>query len=228
MTRDVFLNGIGIVNKTGFSIDDVREKPRVYGEITDFKFEDFIDSQKSYLDRSGEFSLVAANMALNDAGYSVTESINWDFGIITASTWGATETLSKYEKMIVKRGAKGANSILFTHLYMNSPVSILSIDFRLGGHHLCYGGENSAQHAIFMAYNAVSSGRAEHMMVVCYDVLPKNYGYFSEIREGATAFIFSANEKGIHVKEDRINCLTKNIIGGELCFETANDFLLSF
>ena len=226
MDNKVFLSGCGIINKAGNSLESIKNNSDALGEISEFKLEDFISSQKSYLDRSGELSLAAAQTALNMTKYSITDDVNWDFGVSTGSLYGATPTLERYTKSIVERSAKGANSILFTHLYMNSPVSILSIDFRLGGHHLCFGGKNGAVTAISQAYNAVKTNRAKDMLVVCYDVIPKNYGIFSDISEGATAFIFSkesTNSLALIPEQ-----ATNNIEDENISFKTANRFLLSF
>jgi len=225
----VFVNGIGIVHAAGFSLESVAKNPNKGGAINNFKFEDFVNAQKSYLDRSGEFTLAASAVALKEVNYTVTDEPNWDFGVVTASMWGATETLGKYTQSILTRGAKGANSILFTHLYQNSPVSILAIDFHLAGHHLCHVGANSAINAISAAYESITLGRAKNMLVVCYDIIPVSYGYYDEIKEGATAFILSKEKinSSKEITEKSLDYLKSLKDTDNITYNVANNFLLT-
>jgi|GEM_PF-2742538 len=227
MENRVFLSGYGIINKSGNTLESVKNNPDILGEISEFKLEDFISSQKSYLDRSGELTLAAAQLALNMAKYQPTDEVNWDFGVITGSVYGSTQTLERYTKAVNTKGARGANSILFTHLYMNSPVSILAIDFHLGGHHLCFGGKNAAITAVLSAYDGIIMDRAKDILVVCYDVIPKNYNLHEDILEGATALIFSQNGENAlaEVTTESMAKFESKKNSAKASFSIANDFL---
>ena len=229
MTNKVFLTGYGIINKVGNTLESVKNNSGLLGEISEFKLENFISSQKSYLDRSGELTLAAAQLALNMAKYQPTDEVNWDFGVITGSIYGSTQTLERYTKAVNAKGARGANSILFTHLYMNSPVSILAIDFHLGGHHLCFGGKNAAITAISSAYDGIIMDRAKDVLVVCYDIVPKNYNLHEDVLEGATALTFSQNGKNslAEVTIESIAELESKKDNANASFSMANDFLSS-
>lgn len=172
-------------------------------EITGLKLDDILASQKTILDRSSEFALAAAQLALNDAGLAVGDYPRWRSGVVVGSENGCMGIMQLFTSTLQKKGARFANSILFSHMYVNTPASLCAIEFGLGGHHGTFAGSNAGAQALEAATEALQLGRADMLLAIGVDTLnePHYRALASEgklpqmiLGEGACALLLETKE----------------------------------
>lgn len=140
-------------------------------EVRGLNLDEILASQKTYLDRSGEFALAAAQLALNDAGLTPESYDKWRAGVVMGSTYGSLPTLQTFTSGVQQKGVRAANSILFSHSYLNTPGSLVAIEFSLGGHHGAFAGADAGMQALESACEALQLGRADIIVVIGVDVI---------------------------------------------------------
>jgi 3-oxoacyl-[acyl-carrier-protein] synthase II len=128
-------------------------------------------SSKTYLDRAGEFTLAAAQLALRDAGLTRDDYDRWRAGVVLGSEFGCLTTLRNFTDGVQQKGARLASSILFSHSYLNTPTSLVSIEFGLGGHHGSFAGHDAGRQVLESAVDAMTLGRADLLLVIGVDVI---------------------------------------------------------
>lgn len=134
-------------------------------EVLEFTLEDYLESTKTYLDRTSALALAACALALRDAGFIVAPGEGWRAGLSLGTAYGCLETMATFWAGVQSKGARFASSLLFTHSYANTPVSLAAIEFNLGGPHGCFcTGAASAGHALADAVVQIRSGRAQAML----------------------------------------------------------------
>lgn len=163
--RDKFFEGLardlsGIGEITGF---DVADRPVTEaGEVQDFYLEDYIESEKTYLDRCSELALAGCVLTLRDAGY---EGSGLSVGLSLGTAYGCLDTMRAFLKRVMAKGARLANPLLFSHSYANTPGSLAAIEFSLSGFNAtCCTGLSSGGTAIAWAFDALRLGRAEAIL----------------------------------------------------------------
>lgn len=199
--RDAFLRGLadghsGVTPLSLFAGDYPT------AEVRDLRLEEILPSQKTYLDRASEFTLAAAQLALNDAGLTKEHYARWRAGVVLGSEFGCLGTMQTYTSALQQKGARLANPLLFSHMYVNTPTSLCSIEFGLGGHHGSFAGEGAGQAALDSAIEALQLGRADLLLAIGVDVLsePLYRALVAEgdldgpIGEGACALVLETAE----------------------------------
>jgi len=135
--------------------------------IDDFELSRYLSSPKTYLDRCSALALGACALALRDAGieYPVEASDADRFGITLGTHLGCLETMRGFLDKAVERGVRMANPLLFSHSYVNSPISLCAIEYGLKGYHatLC-AGANSGLEATRAAHDAIALGHVDAML----------------------------------------------------------------
>lgn len=180
----VLITGIGPVSAigigktafyTGLAARQSAVTPAVSGcplaEVRDLKLAEILPSQKTYLDRASEFALAAVQLALNDAGMSSEDYTRWQAGVVMGSEYGCLGTMQTYTTVLQQKGARLANPLLFSHMYVNTPASLCAIEFGLGGHHGCFAGHGAGAQALEGALEALQLGRAEMIIALGVDVI---------------------------------------------------------
>jgi 3-oxoacyl-(acyl-carrier-protein) synthase len=138
--------------------------------LPDFKLENYLTSQKTYLDRCSALALAGCALALNDAG--LTWPLNGDTsthdelcGITLGTHLGCIETMKVFWDKATERGARLANPLLFSHSYFNTPISLCAIEFGLKGYHTTFcAGTQSGIEAVRAAHDAIQLGHAAMML----------------------------------------------------------------
>ncbi|MBI3947934.1 MAG: hypothetical protein HY321_18600 [Armatimonadetes bacterium] len=169
----------GIAEVTGF---DPGDAPSVLAaEVPHFSIEEYLTSAKTYLDRSSALALAAGALALRDAGVIVAPGEGQRAGLSFGTAYGCLETMGGFWAGVQEKGARLASSLLFTHSYANTPVSLASIEFNLAGPHGCFcAGAASGGHALADAVAQVAAGRADVMLAGgCEALSPILYGGLS-------------------------------------------------
>ncbi len=183
--NDILITGSGIVSAAGIGIDNFisgkfvkieTELPEFGGEypikpVKNLDITTILPSVKTYLDRASEFTLAASMMALQSAGLN-SENINrWRTGAIMGSQFGCLATLHTYTASLQQKGARMANPLLFSHSYLNTPISLVAIEFGIGGHHGAFAGKQAGIQALESAIEALQLNRADIIVVVGVDVI---------------------------------------------------------
>lgn len=167
--QPVVLTGLGAITARGdFTLHDEgalqcdpTDGPRV---IESFALENYLASQKTYLDRCSALALAGSTLALRDAGvdWPVTDE---RFGITLGTHLGCLETMKGFWDKATEKGVRLANALLFSHSYFNSPISLCAIEFGLKGYHTTFcAGHDSGLEAVRAAYDAIRLGHATAML----------------------------------------------------------------
>ncbi|MEI6520421.1 MAG: beta-ketoacyl synthase N-terminal-like domain-containing protein [bacterium] len=214
--KDVLITGTGIVSSAGIGIENFEkaknikieaEFPEFGGEypiipVKNLDITTILPSVKTYLDRASEFTLAAAMLALQSAGLNSENISIWRTGAVMGSQFGCLTTLYTYTASLMQKGTRMANPLLFSHSYLNTPISLVAIEFGIGGHHGAFAGENSGNMALESAIEALQMNRADIIIVVGVDVISQpqykalaasgNLNY--PIGEAACAFVLETRD----------------------------------
>lgn len=184
--RQIVITGLGPVTSAGIGITDFSQalaqprelsreinlfdvsyhasKKAVY--ITDFNVEKYLRSRKTYLDRSSEFALASANLAITDAGVEVNTLKKLEAGLFFGTAFGSMQTEHLFYRDVISKGPKFAKPILFPHAYPNTAISLLAIEYGLDGFHDNFAsGMASAGYAIMEAFDLLREARLKIALV---------------------------------------------------------------
>lgn len=187
----ICITGVGVVSSIGIGRESffagLRQGRPNTGAIEGFRIEDYLASSKTYLDRCSAFTLAACALALkesehDDDGSSFDSSGSkalpsaggdaLDTGICLGTAFGCLQTMEDFLGKVLEKGAKFANSLLFSHSYSNSPTSLAAIEFNLSGYHSTVtAGEDSGAAALVQAIDALRLGYADRMLAGGVDAL---------------------------------------------------------
>ena len=207
----VAVTGIGIVSSIGISFDDfsegIREGRRAGGpltlfedeeapvvaEVADFNLEDYIDTVKSYIDRTSALALAACAMAREEANWELTSEEEERAGLALGTSWGCMDSLQLCEEKFVKSGPRFVPPLVFTHSYANSPNSIISIEYGLRGFNVCFsGGHACGLQALAYGADQVRLGRADYLLGGGADAMSafvlKGYGVSGALADSSMPF----------------------------------------
>ncbi|MCS7254178.1 MAG: beta-ketoacyl synthase N-terminal-like domain-containing protein [Armatimonadota bacterium] len=127
--------------------------------------ENLIPTKKAYLDRCSALTIASCWLAIKDGGLEITEEEAPNTGICHGTAYGCEDSMLIFWERIEKRGFRGASSIMFTHAYMNTPISLAAIEFNLKGYHCCYSaGMVSGAQAIAGAAMAIIRSLARRIL----------------------------------------------------------------
>jgi len=153
-------------------------------EVKNFDLDTLLPSLKTYLDRASAFTLAAGQLALADAGVTPDKIDRRRAGVVLGSEFGCLNTMQIYTAALQQKGARLANPLLFSHMYVNTPTSLAAIEFGLGGHHGTFAGAGAGRQALESALEALQLGRAEMILVVGVDAISEPL-YRALVAEGS-------------------------------------------
>ncbi len=172
--HSVVLMGLGAITargdftlRPGTSPVDAEPADNSTLTIEGFKLDDYLASQKTYLDRCSALALAGCALALRDAGieWPLQDEVAESFGITLGTHLGCVETMQTFWKQAIERGLRLANPLLFSHSYFNTPISLCAIEFGLKGYHTTFcAGHESGLEAVRAAYDAIRLGHAAAML----------------------------------------------------------------
>lgn len=183
MQRRVVVTGLGVVSPIGagkeafwksliagisgvstISLFDASAYPtQIAAEVKDFNPTDFIEPKESRrMDRFSQFAVVAAGMALKDAGLS-KESIDPDrAGVVIGSGIGGLATLEEQHKLLLKQGPRRVSPFLIPMMICNMAAGHVSIFYGLKGPNTCVVTAcASGTHSIGDAFELIRRGSAD-------------------------------------------------------------------
>lgn len=183
MQRRVVVTGLGVVSPIGagkeafwksliagisgvstISFFDASAYPtQIAAEVKDFNPTDFIEPKESRrMDRFSQFAVVAAGMALKDAGLS-KESIDPDrAGVVIGSGIGGLATLEEQHKLLLNQGPRRVSPFLIPMMICNMAAGHVSIFYGLKGPNTCVVTAcASGTHSIGDAFELIRRGSAD-------------------------------------------------------------------
>jgi len=170
--HSVVLTGMGVITAHGDrTLRDpgvpTPDAPPAALTIDDFKIENYLTSQKTYLDRCAALALAGCALALLDAAveWPLKDEAAARFGITVGTHLGCIQTMETFWSQATERGVRLANALLFSHSYFNTPISLCAIEFGLKGYHTtCCAGRQSGLESVRAAHDAIRLGHAEAML----------------------------------------------------------------
>jgi 3-oxoacyl-[acyl-carrier-protein] synthase II len=183
--EDVVITGLGPISAIGIGREDFFDGLRegrvgvrpaqnldtsdapsdLVAECLDFVVGDYLESEKTYLDRASELLLAACHLALADAHLDARAMDHERIGLSVGTAYGCLKTMWDYYQRLVEKGAKLASSVLFSHSYANTPPSLASIEYGIMGptNTVC-SGRTSGAGAIAYAFDLLRHGRIDSMV----------------------------------------------------------------
>ncbi len=155
-------NGIGRVTR----FDPSNYRTQMAGEVKDFHAEDWLDGKLTRrVDRCTQFSLVAADLALQDAALSVSDVDPCRAGVIIGSGIGGAQAIETEHTQLLAGGPRALGPFAVTKVLINTSACMVSIAHGLKGplsapSVACSTGAN----AIGDAYRIVERGDADIML----------------------------------------------------------------
>ncbi|MBI5834548.1 MAG: hypothetical protein HZB16_19795 [Armatimonadetes bacterium] len=189
MAQRVAVTGIGVVSAVGVGYEPFAEavvqgitglgpwsgspdEPLLVGEVVGFQVRDYLVAEKGYLDRASEFALAATKLCLDQAGLSAAPGEAERCGIVLGTQYGCLGTAANYTQRVRSRGVKYATPLVFSHAFVNTPTSLISIDFGLKGYHATItSGAASGLVALETALVALAMGHADAVLTGAVDAL---------------------------------------------------------
>lgn len=187
MTRRVVVTGVGLVTPLGTGVEkswqnicsgvsgvdlitrfDTSEYPvKIAAEVKDFQPEDFFEKKAiKHLDLFVQYGLAAAQMAMKDSGFIVTEENSQRVGVITGCGMGGLPTIEKYHQVCVDRGPKKITPFFIPMVIPNMPSGHISMAINSTGPNLCLTTACAAgTHAVGESYRHIKYGMSD--MIVC-------------------------------------------------------------
>jgi 3-oxoacyl-[acyl-carrier-protein] synthase II len=150
------VSGIDVI--TRFDTSDYAVK--IAGEVKDFDAEAFFDKKAvKHLDLFVQFGLAAAQMAVRDSGFVVTEANCDRVGVITGCGMGGLPTIEKYHQICIEKGPKKVTPFFIPMVIPNMPSGHISMALNAKGPNLCLTTACAAgTHAVGEAYRHIKYG----------------------------------------------------------------------
>lgn len=156
------MNELQTVALTGMGVIQAQNGGR---RLENFALGNYLESQKTYLDRCSALALAGAALALRDAEIAWPVEGGEEFGLTLGTHLGCVDTMQSFWKNVSEKGVRLATPLLFSHSYVNSPISLCAIEFGLKGYHSTFcAGKNSGLEAVRAAFDAIRLGHAQAML----------------------------------------------------------------
>jgi 3-oxoacyl-[acyl-carrier-protein] synthase II len=208
-THRVVVTGIGVVTPLGIGMpafwagilsersavapitrfDAGGYRSRIAAQIEDFEPRDFLaDKRLRWTDRFSQFSVAAARLALDDAGYRPNGASS-DVGVYLGSALGGLAFADEQHDVFRERGLEAVRPLLAISVFGGAATCNVAIEFDLRGPTVANGNScASGAVAIGDAYRAIARGdvRAALAGGVEAPLSPLVYGAFTIIRAMST------------------------------------------
>ena len=183
--RRVVVTGLGIVSPLGTGIEknleaiskgksginritrfDASDLPtQIAGEVPDFNPEDYIEKKEiKKMDLFIQYALGAADLAIKDAGFEVTEENAERVGVLVGAGLGGLPTIEKYHKAMMEASYKKISPFFIPMLIINLAPGHISIRYGAKGPNLSsVSACATGTHSIGDAYRIIQRGDADAM-----------------------------------------------------------------
>jgi 3-oxoacyl-[acyl-carrier-protein] synthase II len=153
------VSGVGLI--TRFDTSDYAVK--IAAEVKDFNGEDFFDKKSiKHLDLFVQYGLAAAQMAVKDSNFIITEENCGKVGVITGCGMGGLPTIEKYHQICMEKGPKKITPFFIPMVIPNMPSGQISMAINAKGPNLCMTTACAAgTHAVGEAYRHIRYGMCD-------------------------------------------------------------------
>ena len=154
----------GIAPITRFDTTDLPVK--IAGEVKDFVAEDFIDKKEiKKMDLFIQYSLAAAQFAMEDSGLVITEENAERVGVIVGAGLGGLPAIERYHSALLEGGYKKVSPFFIPMLIINLAPGHISIKYGAKGPNLSsVSACATGTHSIGDAYHMIRRGDADAMI----------------------------------------------------------------
>ena len=156
------VSGIDLI--TRFDTSDYAVK--IAAEVKDFQPEDFFEKKAvKHLDLFVQYGLAAAQMAMQDSGFVVTDENSGRVGVITGCGMGGLPTIEKYHSVILEKGSKKVTPFFIPMVIPNMPSGHISMAIKSKGPNLTLTTACAAgTHSVGEAYRHLKYGMCDMVM----------------------------------------------------------------
>ena len=167
--RRVLITGLGPVSVAGVGPEAMaaglsRPADALAESVGELNLAASLASAKTYLDRNSQLGLLAASLALEEAGLRPIPQ-GLEVGVSFGTAWGNVRTEEMFLRALAEKGPRLASPLLFIHSYPNTTSSLMAIEWGLSGRALNFcTGRSAGAEAILAAASAVADGAAQAML----------------------------------------------------------------
>ncbi len=185
--RRVVITGMGIIAPNGIGIEqfwdslvhgrsaikkitrfDASSYPsQIAGEVTDFDPTHYMDPKTAKrLGRFAQFSLAAAQMAVEDSGIDFANEDPYKTGVYIGTALGGSDVIETQHSIFIEKGLKRMSPITVVSSSTHSASGIIACVLNLKGTNTTIAsGCNSGLDAAFLTFNAIRLGDADIMIM---------------------------------------------------------------
>ena len=178
----------GIAPITRFDASDLPVK--IAGEVKDFVAEDFIDKKEiKKMDLFIQYSLAAAQFAMEDSGLVITEENAERVGVLVGAGLGGLPAIERYHSALIEGGYKKISPFFIPMLIINLAPGHISIKYGAKGPNLSsVSACATGTHSIGDAFHMIKRGDADAMIAGGTEstVTPLGIGGFSVMKALST------------------------------------------
>ena len=138
----------------------------VAGEISKFDAKKYLGPKGlRTLDRSTRLLVSAGRLAVEDAGFQITDENTDDYGVSAGTTLGSLKSIADFDEVTLKEGPRYTNPAFFPNTVINSPASQVSIWQNIQGFNTTISsGFTASMDAIQYAYDFIQWDRAKAVL----------------------------------------------------------------
>jgi len=164
-TWDALISGVsGVGRITRF--DPEGYPSQIAAEVKDFNPEDYIDRKEiKKMDTFIHFAVAAAQMAMEDAAYRVTEENRDRIGVYVGSGIGGLHAIEEWHNVLLEKGPKRITPFFIPMTIINMASGQISIRFGARGPNSCaVTACSTGAHSIGDAMRIIQRGEADAMI----------------------------------------------------------------
>jgi len=183
--RRVVVTGVGVVSALGTGVEknwaalmagrsgidritrfDASELPsQIAGEVKDFNAEDYIDKKEiKKMDLFIQYALAAAEIALQDSGFAITDENAERVGVLVGAGLGGLPAIERYHEAMLEGGYKKISPFFIPMLIINLAPGQISIKHGAKGPNVSsVSACATGTHSIGDAYHMIRRGDADAM-----------------------------------------------------------------
>jgi 3-oxoacyl-[acyl-carrier-protein] synthase II len=149
-------SGIGPITR----FDASAHASQIAAEVKDFEPGDWFEKkQAKTLDHFVQYGIAAAELAMQDSGFTVTEELSERVGVITGCGMGGLPTIEEYHGVLLDRGPRRITPFFIPRVIPNMPSGHISMRFGAKGPNLSLSTACAAgTHAVGEAFRHIAYG----------------------------------------------------------------------
>lgn len=185
MSRRVVVTGIGLLTPLGIGLEKswksclegrsgitrIRKfdpspfKTQIAGQLEDFDRSKYLDAKEARrYDDFCQYALVAAQMALEDSGLEITETLKDRTGVVIGTGFGGLETFERNFKSFLDGGPRKLSPFFIPMMIANMAPGLVAMRYGVRGPNTCTVTACAASsHAIGDAFKVIQRGQADVM-----------------------------------------------------------------